>query len=158
MRRIAVCLIILLLASPWAVRTTNAQQAAPPHAWLFGSWTGGLFPVPAGMTAQMCLSQPMVIFTHDLVLRATLIDTTYQQRVIETARSNPAGTEFRFAPSTDTSADVTAGLLGRPPQPAKMGFGCENPDVLHVQRRGPDEIVFQGCADFPEPLIRCPAK
>lgn len=155
MRRIAVCLMMLLLASPGVVR---AQPAPAPHAWLYGSWTGGLFPVPASMTAQMCLAQPVVIFTRDLVLRATLIDTLYQQRTIETARSNPAGAEFRFAPSVDRAQALSSGLLGRSAPPPLAGFGCETPDVLHVQRRGENEISFQGCADFPEPLIRCPAR
>ena len=31
----------------------------------------------------------------------------------------------------------------------------QNPDVLHVVRRGENEIAFPGCADFPNPLIRC---
>jgi hypothetical protein len=156
MRRLAVCLIALLLASPGS--TPRAQPAPAPHAWLYGAWTGGLFPVPANMTAQICLSQPVVIFTRDLVLRATLIDTLYQQRVIETVRSNPAGSEFRFTPSVDPNANPTASLLGRVGRPPLAGFGCETADVLHVLRRGENEIVFQGCTDFPEPLIRCPAK
>ena len=34
--------------------------------------------------------------------------------------------------------------------------GCASgPDVLRVERRGPDEIAFPGCGEFPSPLKRC---
>jgi len=39
-----------------------------------------------------------------------------------------------------------------------VGFGCPSPDVLHVQRRGENEISFPGCNDFPYPLVRCSAR
>jgi len=146
----AVCLILLLLAT-----TAARAQALPPHAWLFGTWTGGLFPVPEGLSAQLCLSQPVVIFSRDVVLRASLTAPLYQQRIIQTARSNPAGTEFRFEPGTNVLAELGAGLLGRERPLPQQGFGCESPDVLHVLRRGENEISFPGCVDFPEPLIRC---
>ncbi len=126
-------------------------QAAPPHAWLFGSWTGGLFPAAQGLPAKVCLAQPVVIFTRDVVLRATLTDPSYIQRVIETARTNPGSTEFRFAPATASGG----GLLGMNAGPAPTGFGCGDPNVLHVQRKGDNEITFPGCTDFPYPLIRC---
>ena len=163
MRRIAVCLIMACLATPLlapkvGAQPQSAQNAASevPHAWLFGSWTGGLFPVPTGMTAQMCLAQPVVIFTRDLVLRATLIDQIYHQRGVETVRAAPGSTDFRFAPSFEPGP--AGGLFGNaPPQPA-LGFGCADPNSLHVVRRSDNEIVFEGCADFPEPLIRCPAR
>jgi hypothetical protein len=121
----------------------------PPHAWLFGTWTGGIFPAPNGLSNQACLSQPIVIFTRDLVLRATITEQLLTQREIETARASPQGAEFRF-----TSAGTGASLLGVGPG-VTVGFGCESPDVLHVQRRGDNEIVFPGCADFPNPLVRC---
>jgi hypothetical protein len=153
MRRIAVCLIAALLATP-----ASAQQAGPPHAWLFGSWTGGLFPVPSGLTAEACLAQPVVIFTRDVVLRGSLIDQVYHQRLIETARSSPAGAEFRLQPAENAAGVVTSGLLGVTAPPPELGFGCENADVLHVQRRGENVISFPGCKDFPEPLVRCPSR
>ena len=53
-----------------------SPQALPPHALLFGTWTGGIFPVPPGMSQEACLSQPVVIFTRDLVMRATLTEQT----------------------------------------------------------------------------------
>src|SRR4051794_27462758 len=137
----------LLLASPAAPLLAQPQ---PPHAWLFGTWTGGLFPVPAGVTATACFSQPVVIFTRDLVLRATVTEQELVQRVIETARASPSGVEFRFA---ITGAGAVPRMFGGSSQPA--GFGCESPDVLHVQRRGENEIGFPGCADFPYPLVRC---
>ncbi len=156
MRRVAFCLIIAVLAIPGAVERAASQPAAPPHAWLFGSWTGGLFPVSSSMTAEMCRAQPTVIFTRDVVLRASLIESSYTQRGVETARSTPAGTEFHFMPGASALGALDAGLLGRQPPPPQVGFGCENPDVLHVQRRGENEISFPGCRDFPEPLVRCP--
>lgn len=127
----------------------NAQtNALPPHAWLFGTWTGGIFPAPTGISNQACLSQPVVIFSRDLVLRATITEQVLIQREIETARTSANGAEFRFAATGGRS-----GLLGSfAPTP---GFGCEGPDVLHVQRRGDNEIFFPGCADFPNPLVRC---
>ncbi len=127
-------------------------QSLPPHAWLFGAWTGGLFPVPRGLSTQACLAQPVIVFTRDVVLRASLTDAAYTQRVIETARTVPGRTDFRFAPPPDNSA---GGLLeSGAPKPA-AGFGCETANVLHVRRDSENQISFPGCADFPEPLVRC---
>ncbi|MDT7950877.1 MAG: hypothetical protein RQ966_05165 [Acetobacteraceae bacterium] len=123
-------------------------QAEPPHAWLFGTWTGGLFPPPSNMTTQACFSQPVAIFTRDLVMRATLTDQTLVQRVIESARAVPGGADFRFA-----AAAATPGLFGTPM--AQTGFGCPSPDELVVQKRGENTITFPGCTDFPYPLVRC---
>lgn len=151
MRRIALCLAVLLSAGHAAPAFAQAgAQAGPPHAWLFGTWTGGLFPVSSSISPQACLSQPVVIFTRDLVLRATLTEQVLTQREIETARAVPGGMEFRFAgrPGAGT------GLLGSRVA-AMTGFGCEAADLLHVQRRGENEIMFPGCADFPNPLVRC---
>ncbi len=44
------CLAAALLAVP-AVPQGNAAPGAPPHAWLFGAWAGGIFPAPANMSA-----------------------------------------------------------------------------------------------------------
>ena len=145
MRRtlLAALFLPLLAALP-----AHAQSNQPPHAWLFGTWTGGIFPVPAGLTREACLSQPVVIFTRDLVMRATLTEQALTQREIETARAVPGGMEFRFINGVSGSA-----MLGG--VSALAGFGCATPDVLHVQRRGENEIAFPGCADFPNPLIRC---
>ena len=131
-------------------------RGEPPHAWLFGSWTGGIFPVPAGaISAQACLATPVVIFTRDVVLRATLTDPVYLQREIETVRTSPQGAEFRFtaAPGSGQAAQAL-GLAGQ----QAPGFGCESADVLHVLRQGENEISFPGCADFPNPLVRCPSR
>ena len=155
MRRCAACLLALLLcvALPGGARS----QSGAPHAWLFGAWTGGLFPVPAGVSAQACLGQPTVIFTRDVVLRATLTEVTFTQRVIATARTAGGNTEFEFTPALDPLAATSNGLLGlQAPRPA-AGFGCETPDVLHVKRINENEIVFPGCREFPDPLVRCPA-
>jgi hypothetical protein len=153
--------IIRLLAAPLVAAPLLAAPASPvraqgepPHAWLFGSWTGGLFPAPSNITAAACLAQPVVIFSRDVVLRATLTDVTYTQRVIATARTNPGVTEFQFAPATPP----TTGLFGAPAAATQSGFGCQNPDELTVQRRSDNEITFPGCADFPNPLVRCPSR
>lgn len=154
-RRMAAGLLLATLLTAPAI-PGSAQQSQPPHAWLFGSWTGGLFPVPGNLTAQACLAAPVVIFTRDIVLRATLTDVTFTQRVIETARTNPNETEFRFSPAN--SGQAGNALLGVTAGPTAAGFGCESPDVLHVQRRSDNEITFPGCAEFPNPLVRCPAR
>ena len=152
MRRHALCALALLLAVPAALPASApapAQSAAPPHTFLFRTWTGGLFPVPGGaLPAQACLSQPVVVFTRDLVMRATLTSQFLAQREIETVRAVPSGVEFRFA-----VAGGSGPLLGGGQQ--QPGFGCESADVLRVQRRGENEISFPGCADFPNPLVRC---
>lgn len=156
MRRAMKCLLTCLLAAAAGTPVPGADaQTPPPHAWLFGSWSGGLFPVPSGLSAQACLSQPVVIFTHDVVMRATLTDVTYTQRVIETARTNPGSTEFRFTPAPE---QPSGGLLSVPQPTPPAGFGCGDPNALHVQRQSDNEISFPGCADFPYPLIRCPAR
>ena len=153
MRRTALFLAALLALSgavlPAAAQAQSGAPAQPPHAYLFGTWTGGLFPVPSNMSPQACLSQPVVIFTRDLVLRATLTEQTLIQREIETARANANGTDFRFA-----ATGAPAGLLGAGSAGA-IGFGCEDPETLHVQRRGENEIAFPGCAEFSYPLVRC---
>ena len=152
--RIATLLAALLLAAaPAAPRPATAQGAQPPHAWLFGSWTGGIFPVPGSVRPQACFSQPTVIFTRDLVMRAAITTQLFAQRVVETARATGNGTEFRFVGAAPAAAGNSLLGLGTPqPQP---GFGCESPDVLHVVRHGENEISFPGCRDFPYPLVRC---
>ncbi len=131
----------------------QGAPAQPPHAWLFGTWTGGIFPPPSHVTAEACLSQPVVIFTRDVVLRATLTDQFYIQRLIVTALTTPSGTQFQF-----TSAASAMSLLGPAAAAPGMGFGCESPDVLDVERRTDNQITFPNCSDFPYPLIRCPAR
>lgn len=151
---------LLALAAPLAgaADDAGAQQGGgaprqgPPHEWVFGSWTGGIF--PAGeVDSGACFGTPTVIFTRDLVMRAAALDVAYHQRTIETAATAAEGLEFRFIPA----APVARALGGR--MPPDIGFGCPGgPDVLRVQRRGPDEIVFPDCAEFPSPLKRCAAK
>lgn len=154
MRRTALLLLVTLAtASALTASPAQAQGNQPPHAWLFGTWTGGIFPAPSNLSAQACLSQPVAIFTRDLVMHATLLEQTLTQRVIETARTTPTGAEFRFAGLGGAPGSLL-GLAG--PRPG--GFGCADPDALVVQRRGENEITFPGCADFPNPLVRCPVR
>jgi hypothetical protein len=127
------------------------QRSEPPHAWVFGSWTGGIF--PAGETSAVrCLGQPTVIFTRDVVLRASALDVAYRQRLVETVAAGPEALEFRFAPAAPQATPFGARL------PPDSGFGCPGgPNSLRVERRGPDEIVFPDCDEFPSPLKRCVA-
>lgn len=153
MRRIAVgiaaALAMLVLFAAPASRSARAQ-GAPPQAFLYGAWTGGLFPPPSSVSAQECLAQPSVIFTRDVVMRATFTDVLYIQRAIETARGTGNGLDIHFVAA---SAPAAAGLGVTP----DFGFGCDAPDVLHVKRLTANEISFPGCKDFPFPLVRCPA-
>jgi hypothetical protein len=163
MRPLAATLASFLLAAALAPTPAPAQNRGgpqgngqPPHAWLFGTWTGGMFPAPSSLNAEACLGQPVVIFTRDLVMRAVLTDQTYIQRVIETARSDANGAEFRFTAAEPQSPPGSGGLLNLGPT-TNESFSCDNPDVLHVRKRTENEITFPGCADFPYPLIRCPS-
>lgn len=154
MRRPALLPLLLLALAAAPLGGAHAQSGAP-HSWLFGSWTGGLFPAPPNMTPQACFGQPTVIFTRDVVFRAQLTDATFAQRVIVTARTSGGQTEFQFTPAVDALAATGSGLLGIAQPKAATGFGCESPDVLHVHRVSDNEITFPGCRDFPNPLVRC---
>jgi hypothetical protein len=139
MRRLAAAAALLLaLTAPLMAQ----RPAAPIHSSLFGEWVGGIFPPPVTLSAQECLSQPMVIFTRDSVLRANMTSPAYEQRSIETVRATATGFEIHLYPNQN---------------PNLVGFGCPNPDVLPVQHQGDNEIVFPGCTAFPFPLIRCGA-
>lgn len=136
-----------------AAQSPPQSPPQPPHAWLFGTWTGGLFPVSSRISAEACLGQPVVIFTRDLVMRATLFQQVLTQREVETVRTTPEGAAFRFVPGQQAVSSLF-GVTGAP----LAGFGCGSPDVLPIQRRGENEIAFPGCADFPNPLVRCPGR
>ncbi len=124
-------------AAPAAAPAQGAP-GQPPHAWLFGTWTGGIFPPPSHVTAEACLSQPVVIFTRDVVLRATLTDQFYIQRLVATALTTPRGTQFQF--SCRRPLDVAArtgggdgarhGVRLREPRPARRGAPHRQPDHL----------------------------
>ena len=143
-RRAAVLLLSAAVLCPAASsaqrREALPRPSGPPHAWLFGTWTGGLFPVLEGMLDQDCRTQPTVVFSQDVVGHTSLTAGGVTQRVIETVRTTPNGAEFRFSPDpADTGA-----------------FGCEDGDVLHVARNGDNEVSFPHCTGFPYPLQRCP--
>jgi hypothetical protein len=142
MRRIAITASVLTLALTSPLTAQAPAPAGPPHAWLFGAWIGGMFPAPVTLTAQECLAQPMVIFTRDVVMRAVMTTPAYAQRLIDSARATADGFEVRLV----SSPSVPGG---------EQTFGCPDPNVLPVQRRGDNEITFPGCTDFPFPLIRC---
>ncbi len=128
----------------------SAAAQALPHGWLFGTWTGGLFPVTPGALSEACRT-PTVVFSKDTVSRSSLIDPAFTQRAIETVRANPRSAEFRFSAALPAATGISA-------QSLDAGFGCETTDVLHVARNGDNEISFPGCADFPNPLVRCPTR
>jgi hypothetical protein len=156
MRRIAFYCLVLLAATGVLPAQAPAQEL-PPHAWLFGAWVGGLYPAPVTLGAEQCLAQPVVIFTRDLAMRATLTNVTMVQREIETVRATATGAEFRFEAPLQPPAEAGS-LFGSPENTALVGFGCESTDVLHVQRQGENQISFPHCPEFPYPLIRCPAR
>jgi hypothetical protein len=139
-----------------ARRTSAGAQAnrpGPPHEWVFGTWTGGIFPVSEVDPAACFGSPDRHLHPRPGDARAAL-DTAYHQRAIETAATLPdGGLEFRFVPA----APMARAMGGR--LPPDIGFGCGgSPDLLRVQRRGPDEIAFPDCTDFPSPLKRCVAR
>lgn len=141
-------LTVASLALTLAVPSAIAQQSGPPHAWLFGSWTGGMFP-PADASNPTCLGQPTMIFTRDVIMRATPLDFSYRQRLIETVAGQENGVEFRLTP-----VPLPGGRL-----PPDFAFGCQGgPNSLTVENRGPDEIAFPNCAEMPFPLRRCGAQ
>lgn len=142
MRRLARC---LFLAAPLIAGGAAAQQPSAPHEWLFGSWTGGIFP-PTDTEGPRCTAQPTVIFTREVVMRAGLLDPTYRQRLIETVATRDGRATFRFQPVGGMGARL----------PPDIGFGCPGgPDELVVEQTGPDEITFPNCRDMPSPLRRC---
>lgn len=127
-----------------------AAPAGPPHAWAFGIWTGGLFPV-GEPDAASCIANATVIILRDVVLRASVLDVAYRQRLIETVGPTPTGgLQFRLVP-----AAPIGGAFGGRVAP-DSGFGCEGgPDGLVIERRGPNEIVLPNCREFLSPLKRC---
>ena len=146
MRRAAICLSLLAMmgtatAKPHPARTAPAPKG-PPHAWLFGAWTGGLFPVLNGKLAEDCRTQPTVAFSKDVVSHANLLGGAAAVQTIETVRTSAAGAEFRFAPGGA----------------ANSSFGCDSPNVLHVARQSNSSISFPNCSAYPYPLERCPMR
>ncbi|WP_431285229.1 hypothetical protein ACQW02_10700 [Humitalea sp. 24SJ18S-53] len=129
--------------------TPDPAPAGPPHGWLFGMWTGGIFP-PGDVDSPSCAGSATVIFTRDVVMRSSPLDVAYRQRLIETVSQQQNGLEFRFAPAAPTIS-----AFGAQPPGRDSAFGCANPNALRVERRGEDEIVFPNCSEFPSPLKRC---
>ncbi len=150
MRRATLCLSLLAMLAALGDATAKPHNTpapppaapapkGPPHAWLFGAWTGGLFPVLDGKLAEDCRTQSTVHFSRDLVSHSDLLGNTVEQTVV-TARTTPTGAEFHFVPGGATAAN---------------GFGCEDPGVLHVARETNDKISFPRCVAYPYPLERC---
>jgi len=51
----------------------NARAAeAPPHAWLFGAWAGGILPAPAHMSPAECQANASLAVTQDVIIHRTL--------------------------------------------------------------------------------------
>jgi hypothetical protein len=142
-------LVVALVLAMGGGGAAQQPRPEPPHAWVFGSWTGGIF-LPTDTEGPRCLGQPTVIFTRDIVMRAAAFDVAYRQRLIETVAAEPDALEFRFTPAQPQNTPFGPRL------PPDIGFSCTGgPNVLRVERRGPDEIVFPDCAEFPSPLKRC---
>jgi hypothetical protein len=153
MRRIiSITAVLLLLA---AHRVAAQAPQAPVHAWLFGSWIGGVFPPPVTLSMQECLTEPTVIITRDVVMQMAMTSPTYLQRQVQTVRATEDGFIFQFNPEPPTPQ---GGALDETPIPPEASFGCASPDMLIVQRRGDNQIVFPGCSAYPYPLIRCASR
>src|SRR5689334_1962099 len=98
MRRWAL-LLALGLPLAGAMDAGAQQRQGPPHEWTFGVWTGGIYP-PGDTASPACAGSPTVIFTRDIVMRVSVLDTAYRQRTIETVANGQNGLlEFRFSPS-----------------------------------------------------------
>jgi hypothetical protein len=150
LRRMATALFAGALLAAAGLPLPVMAQGAPPHAWLFGAWAGGILPPPPGMTAQECDASATFVVTRDAVIHSTLTHPTAIENLIASVRGTPQGTVFVLAPTT-TKPETIPGLAD------DLGFGCPEPDVLRVVRVGPNEIRFPDCAGFPSPLVRCPA-
>lgn len=150
MRRFAATLLVSAIASGVASPGPVMAQGAPPHAWLFGAWAGGIYPAPPNMSAAECEARATFVVTRDAIIHGTLTHPEAIQNLIESVRGTPNGTIFALAP-TDSKPETIAGI------PEDLGFGCPQPDILRVVRVGANEIKFPDCAGFPSPLVRCPA-
>ena len=155
MHRLAWLPIALTLALPSVA--AGQDVAAMPHAFLFGAWVGGTFPPPTTLTAKECLAAPAVIFTKDVVLRAEPHDATYSQSLVETVRGTGTGLEFRLVPAHGAPPPRSSFGLGQPALGDPLGFGCGEPNLLRVLKRGENEIAFPNCREYPYPLVRCTA-
>jgi hypothetical protein len=147
--------LLLALGLPLLATADHAgaqqRSGGPPHEWVFGVWTGGQFP-PGEGDSLACYGAATVIVLRDVVMRATPLDVAYRQRLIETAAATPNGLEFRLVPAVPAGGPFGGRV------PPDVGFGCDdNPNLLRVERRGPNEIVFPNCREFPSPLRRCTA-
>jgi hypothetical protein len=150
LRRLAAPRLAGALFLAMALPLPAMAQGAPPHAWLFGAWAGGILPAPPGMSAQECEANATFVVTRDAVIHSTLTHPTAIENLIASVRGTPDGTIFALAP-TATKPETLAGIAD------DLGFGCPQPDVLRVVRVGPNSIRFPGCTGFPSPLVRCPA-
>ena len=148
-RRMAKTLLAAALLAGAALPLPAVAQGAPPHAWLFGAWAGGILPAPPDMAPGECDARATFVVTRDAVIHSTLTHPTAIENLIASVRGTPDGTIFALAPTT-TKPENLAGL------PDDLGFGCPQPEVLRVVRVGPNEIRFPDCNDFPSPLVRCP--
>jgi hypothetical protein len=143
MRFAGILLLVLLVG--------RAVAQTEPHAFLYGTWVGGIFPPPANVPAQC--AAPTLIVTRDVVMRSTLMDVAYRQRIIAGVQAVPGGNGviIRFVPV------AAPGPLTGSGQP-DLGFGCGDPNTLRVQRRADGSIIFPACGDFPAPAVRCGAR
>ncbi|HTI00167.1 MAG TPA: hypothetical protein VL752_04385 [Acidisoma sp.] len=121
---------------------------APPHAWLFGAWAGGILPAPAHMNLAECQANTSFAVSQDVVVHRTLTHPAAIQNLIVSVRGTPDGTIIMLAPPQE-KPEVIAGV------PVDLGFGCPANNVLRVVRIGPNEIRLPDCTGFPSPLVRC---
>ncbi|MCB8874180.1 hypothetical protein [Acidisoma silvae] len=149
LRRVAATLLAGAFLAQAVPAHPAAAQGAPPHAWLFGMWAGGIYPASGNMSAKDCALQATFVVTQDAIIHSTLTHPTAIQNLIASVRGTPNGTVFLLAP-TDTKPDNAGGMAD------DLGFGCPEDNVLRVVRVGPNQIAFPDCKGFPSPLVRCP--
>lgn len=149
-RRMAITLLAGGLLAALAPHPAPRAQGAPPHAWLFGTWAGGILPAPEHMTTAYCVAHATFEVGRDMVMHSTLTHPAPIQTLIVSVRGTPDGTIFALAPPSEKPAMI-AGV------PVDLGFGCPHPNVLRVVRVGPNTIRFPDCTGFPSPLVRCGA-
>jgi hypothetical protein len=151
-RMLALGLTLLAAMLPADAQAQQGAAGGPPHGWAFGVWTGGLFPA-GDLDPTTCYANATVIILRDVVMRASVLDVVYRQRLIETVGpTQTGGLQFQLVP-----APPVGGAFGGRVAP-DSGFGCEGgPDSLVIERRGPNEIAFPNCREFLSPLKRCGA-
>ena len=107
-----------MLAAPPAGAGGSAAPGRPPHAWVFGVWTGGMFPAD-DTDGPRCTPTPPLIFTRDVVMRGLR-----PRRRLPPAADRDGGRPSRTRSSSAWSRRRPERPFGAR-LPPDAGFGCE---------------------------------